>query len=136
MKGETLPPIDQTVVTTGAPPPSQRGSMSIFRRRLHKFRMLKRGYYSFLILIIAYAISYLFPVLINNRALLVRYHGQFYFTLTKYYPASEFGMEAFGEPNYRELKQKLAQENKGDWVLMPPYPVSYTHLTLPTSDLV
>jgi microcin C transport system permease protein len=97
--------------------------------------MLKRGYYSFLILIIAYAISFLLPVLINNRALLVRYHGQFYFTLTKYYPASEFGMEAFGEPNYRELKQKLAQENKGDWVLMPPYPYSPTEslLDLPGS---
>jgi microcin C transport system permease protein len=135
MKGEALPPIDQTAGAIGVPPVPQRKPISIFRRRLHKFRTLKRGYYSFLILTTAYAISFLLPILINNKALIVRYQGEYYFPLSRYYPASQFGMVALGEPNYRELKQKLAQENSGDWVLMPLYPYSPTEslLDLPES---
>jgi microcin C transport system permease protein len=102
---------------------------------VHKFRTLKRGYYSFLILVIAYSVSFLLPVLINNKALIVRYNDKYYFPLTRFYPASEFGMEAFGEPNYRELKTKLAREGAGNWVIMPPYPYSPTEslLDLPGS---
>ena len=113
MKEEALPPIEQTASAAGMPPPLKRKPISIFRRRLHKFRTLKRGYYSFLVLAIAYAISFLLPVLVNNKALIVRYHDEYYFPLTRYYPASQFGVEALGEPNYRELKQKLSQENSG-----------------------
>ena len=127
---EALPPIDQTAGAIGQPPPSKRKPLSIFRRRVHKFRTLKRGYYSFLIVLFAYAISFLLPVLINNKALVVHYKGQYYFPLTKFYPASEFGMEAFGEPDYRALKTKLAQEGAGNWVVMPLYPYSPTESLL------
>ena len=34
---------------------AERPSVSIFRKRLRKFRTIKRGYYSFLILLAAYA---------------------------------------------------------------------------------
>jgi microcin C transport system permease protein len=131
MKQETQPPTESTVGTIGAPPPlPSRPSVSVFRRRVRKFRTLKRGYYSFLILIAAYAISFALPLLINNKALIVHYHGKYYFPIHQYYPATEFGMQAFGEPNYRELKAKLAQEGNGNWVLMPPYPYSPTESLL------
>src|SRR5262245_5576073 len=133
MKGETLQPIEDTAAETTSE--TRRRSVSIFRRRLQKFRTLKRGYYSFLILAIAYGTSFLLPVLINNKALIVHYQGRYYFPVATYYPASEFGMQAFGEPNYRELKDKLAMENSGNWVLLPPYPYSATEslLELPGS---
>ena len=35
-----------------------------------------------------------------------------------------------GNPNYRELKKKLAEEGKGNWVLMPLYPYSATESLL------
>jgi len=131
MKQETQPPSESSVGAIGAPPPLlSRPSMSVFRRRLRKFRTLKRGYYSFLILTVAYAISFALPLLINNKALVVHYHGKYYFPIRQYYPASEFGMQAFGEPNYRELKVKLANEGNGNWVLMPPYPYSATESLL------
>ena len=102
---------------------------------MRKFTTIKRGYYSFLILIVVYAISFILPILINNKALVVRYHGNFYFPIMSYYPASEFGMDAIGEPNYRELKKVLSSENAGNWVFMPPYPYSATEslLELPGS---
>jgi microcin C transport system permease protein len=136
MKQETLPPIEETIGAGAlAPPLPPRRSVSIFRRRIRKFKSLRRGYYSFLILLFAYSISFILPLLINNEALIVRYHGKYYFPMLQYYPASEFGMNAIGEPNYRELKQQVAASGNGDWVLMPPYPYSATEslLDLPGS---
>ena len=136
MKQEVLPPIEESVGAVGmAPPLPQKRSVSIFRKRVRKFKTLKRGYYSFLILLVAYAISFILPVLVNSKALVVRYQGQYYFPILKYYPASQFGLDAIGEPDYRALKTKLSQESRGDWVLMPLYPYSATEslLDLPGS---
>lgn len=101
-------------------------SVSIFRKRVQKFRRIKRGYYSFLILIIAYALSFALPILINNKALIVSYNGEWFLPLTKYYLAETFGLTTVGEPNYRELKETFRQQGTGNWVLMPPYPYSAT----------
>ncbi|MBI2821301.1 MAG: ABC transporter permease subunit [Acidobacteria bacterium] len=104
-----------------APPPAT--SDSIFWRRLRRFRKLKRGYYAFLVIVAAYLLSFALPVLVSNKALAVKYRGQYYFPLLRYYPAAAFGMQAIGEPDYRELKARLAGQKEG-WVLMPPYPYS------------
>ncbi|MGH9786818.1 MAG: ABC transporter permease subunit [Terriglobia bacterium] len=102
----------------------------MFRKRLRKFRALQRGYYSFLILTAAYGISFLLPLLINNRALIVQYEGRFYFPLVRYYPASEFGQESFGEPNYRALAETFRERGGGNWAILPPYPYSPTESLL------
>src|SRR5687767_6514683 len=60
---------------------------SIFRRRLRKFRKLRRGYWSFLVIVVAYIMSFLLPVLANNVALVVRYEGRYYFPIIRFYPA-------------------------------------------------
>src|SRR5437773_11032946 len=107
MKEDVLPPIEETAGAGAlAPPLPPRRSVSIFRKRVRKFKTLKRGYYSFVILLVAYAISFILPILINNRAFVVHYHGRYYFPIVTYYPASEFGQSAFGEPNYRDLKEE------------------------------
>jgi microcin C transport system permease protein len=95
---------------------------SILARRLRKFRRLKRGYYSFLLIAIAYATSFFMPVLANNMPLAVKYRGEYLFPLATYHAAAEFGVNAIGEPDYRELKRIFAEADEGNWVLMPPYP--------------
>jgi microcin C transport system permease protein len=102
---------------TTAPPPE-----SLIKKRLRKFRRLKRGYYSFLAITIAYALSFFLPLITNNVALAVSYNGRYFFPMFRYHGASEFGQAAFGDPNYRALKQQFATEGKGNWVLMPPIP--------------
>src|SRR5580698_9085346 len=92
--GETLP-------SSPILAPPERPSVSVFRKRLRKFRTIKRGYYSFLILLAAFGISFFLPVLIDSTALVVRYRGKFYFPIVSYYPASAFGQERIGEPDYR-----------------------------------
>jgi microcin C transport system permease protein len=95
---------------------------SLFRRRLRKFRRLRRGYGSFLLITIAYAVSFLLPLLANNIPLAVRYRGQYFFPLVTFHAATEFGQNAFGEPDYRALKREFAAAGDGNWVLMPPLP--------------
>ena len=97
-------------------------SESIFRKRLRKFRRLKRGYYSFLLITGAYLLSFFLPYVANNQALVVKYNGHYFFPILRFHRAAEFGIQMIGEPNYRELKKQLAQAGGGDWVLMPPYP--------------
>jgi microcin C transport system permease protein len=103
-----------------------RPSISLFRRRLRKFRSIKRGYWSFLLIVGAYAISFFLPVLVNSTAWLVRYQGHFYFPMLHYYPAATFGQESFGEPDYRALKRTFAEQHQGNWAILPLYPYSAT----------
>ena len=54
-------------------------SVSVFRRRWQKFRTLKRGWYSFVVLLAAYLTSFFLFLLVNNQAILVHYEGETYF---------------------------------------------------------
>ena len=63
------------------PPPS----LSIFRKRWRKFRSLKRGYYSFLIIVTAYLVSFVLPLLVNSKPLLVRYEGEYFFPMLRFH---------------------------------------------------
>jgi microcin C transport system permease protein len=97
-------------------------SESIFRKRLRKFRRMKRGYYSFLLVAVAYLLSFALPLIANYKALVVHYDGHYYFPVAGYHAASEFGLDAIGEADYRELKQTFEAEGGGNWVLMPIIP--------------
>jgi microcin C transport system permease protein len=79
---------------------------------------------SFLLITSAYLISFLLPFLASNTAFLVRYQGDYYFPMWRYYPAATFGQAAFGEPDYRALDEELARAGNGDWAIMPLYPYS------------
>lgn len=101
------------------PPP-----MSLFKRRLLRFKRFKRGYYSFWILAITYVLSFALPLFVNSRALVVKYEGDYHFPIFQgYIAASAFGQtDMLGEPNYRILREQLREEGAGNWVLMPAYP--------------
>ncbi len=97
-------------------------STSLFKKRWRKFRSLKRGYYSFLLIVFLYSLSFFLPLLVNKDALVVKYNGDYYFPVFNFYEASFFEQDKQGEANYRLLKQKFQQEENGNWVLMPLYP--------------
>lgn len=119
----------------GTRPPSAPRSQSVFGRRLRRFRQLKRGYYSFLILVGLYLLSFLNPLLINNRALVVRHDGKLYFPIAKFYEGKTFGQRVLGEARYRELAQTFAKQDGANWVLMPPYPFHPNESLLLERDL-
>lgn len=93
------------------------------RRKLQRFRSIKRGYYSFLILAVLLVMAAGAELLVNNRALIVKYRGHYYFpTYTAFHPGTDFGENYSYETNYRQLARKFAREHDGNWVLMPPVP--------------
>lgn len=119
--------------------PDAPRSLSPMQLRFMRFRRLKRGYFSFILLFGAYFLSFLLPFLMNNRAIVVRYDGRFYFPAAKAYMYDTFGFgsenihlgtvfdqtdesgrEHLGEADYRQLKQRLSEEP--GFVLMPPIP--------------
>ena len=120
---------EQDLGDVQTPPPGssetkQAKPESILRKRWRKFRSFKRGYYSFLLILAAYAVSFVLPVLINNKPLVMAYEGDYYFPLINYHDSQEFGLSTFGEPNYRDLKAQFEAEGSANWVLMPLYPYS------------
>ncbi len=134
-KPDVTSSLNETVAALQTEAPPARPSVSLFRKRLRKFRTLKRGYYSFLFLLAAYGTSFFLPVLVNDEAWIVRYEGRLYFPLLQYYSPSIFGQEAIGEPDYRLLAETFRQQNGGNWAVLPLYPYSPTEslLELPGS---
>lgn len=55
---------------------STNTSESIFQKRIKRFKSIKRGYYSLVLLIAFYIISLLGPLWMNNKPLMVRYANQ------------------------------------------------------------
>jgi microcin C transport system permease protein len=109
-------------------------SESIFRRRLRKFRRIRRGYWSFVLITGAYVISFFLPLLMNGTAFVVKYQGSYYFPAFRYYRAVDFGQQAIGEADYRALKAAFAQSAEGNWLLMPPYPYGPNEALLDLSE--
>jgi microcin C transport system permease protein len=97
---------------------------SLFSKRLRKFRRIKRGYYSFVLVVGAYILSFFLPLIANNIPIAVKYNGRYYFPLASYYPANTFGQAPFGDPDYRALNEQFSAAHQGNWVLMPPIPYS------------
>lgn len=94
-------------------------------KRLRRFREIKRGYYSFLFLVGLLVLLCFGELLINNRALVVSYQGEWYFpTYSEFHPGTDFGLDYDYEVNYRELAEKFNAEDEGNWVLMPIVPYS------------
>lgn len=113
----------------------QYKSVSLFRKRLQKFKSLKRGYYSFLVIVALYIISFFCPLLMNHKALILKYDGDLYFPIFTYHPAKNFGQDKYGEADYRRLQKEFKEDNSGNWVIMPLYPYGpFESLTDPSSN--
>lgn len=95
-------------------------------RKLKRFREIKRGYYSFLVLLVLAVLSLFSELFVNNRALIVHYDGEWFFpTYASVKLGNAFGLEgdiANSPVNYRNLRDHFIQQDEGNWVLMPPIP--------------
>ena len=94
-------------------------------KKLRRFKAIKRGYYSFLLISLILLLSVFAELLVNNRALIISYEGELYFpTYTQYHPGTDFGENYDYEIRYRDLSAKWQAEDSGNWVLMPLVPYS------------
>ena len=94
-------------------------SLSINQKRWLKFKSMKRGYYSLIIILVLYALSWILPILVNSKALIVNYNDKMYFpafhdfSLVKdrIYLGEEFGQDKVGEVDYVKLKNEWKNFN-------------------------
>ena len=105
-------------------------------RRVRRFREIKRGYYSLIILVTLGGLAALDQVVVGKRALAVQYEGRWVFPafLHTDLKNKDFGItgEAAEAPvDYRKLK-KIFRENGGGRVILPPIPYDPTGDTLPS----
>jgi len=108
-------------------------------RKLRRFRSTKSGYWSFLVLAGLVALSLGGELLVNNRPLVVRYEGQWFFpTYGANLPGTTFGYDYGYETDYRALRARFAAEREAaeeearngasptthsrNWLVMPLVP--------------
>jgi len=92
-------------------------------KKLRRFRAIKRGYYSFLLLSLLLLALSVAELWVNSRALIVNFEGQLYFpTYGAFHPGTDFGLDYSYETNYRALAEVFAQQEGDNWLLMPPVP--------------
>ncbi len=105
----------------------------ITRRRLRNFRANRRGFWSLWIFLVLFVISLFAEFIANDKPLLVRYDGDYYFPVLVSYPETTFGGDFETEAVYRDpFVQELINE-KG-WMIWPLIPFSYDTINydLPT----
>ena len=92
-------------------------------KQWQRFKSIRRGYWSAIALGVALLLSAGAELLVNSRALIVSYQGDWHFpTYGDYLPGRTFGLDYDYETNYRELQRGFSDSSAGDWVLMPPVP--------------
>ncbi len=102
------------------------------QKKLRRFAQIKRGYWSFLILLALAGLACAAEVLVNNRALIVSYEGRWHFpTYGAIHTGRDFGLDYDYEVKYRELRDHFRNEGKGNWVLLPPVPYNATENCYP-----
>lgn len=93
-------------------------------KQIRRFRSLRRGWISFLVLIGLAVLAMLDNLIVGRQALIVSYQGHWSFPFLRgdVIPGKAFGLDYEGETDYRALKVKFATESKGDWLLLPIVP--------------
>jgi microcin C transport system permease protein len=84
----------------------------ITRKRWRRFRKIKRGWYSLIILVTATFLSLFSNYIANHRAIVVKYNGEYYFPTFNYISMETFGQEDDWGDNTVEAEYALLQD---DW---------------------
>ena len=94
------------------------------RRRIAIFRASRRGYWSLWIFMALFGLSLCAEVIANDRPLVVRYDGRWYFPVLVSYPETAFGGVLPTAAVYRDPEVRRLIEAKG-WMVWPPIRYSY-----------
>lgn len=94
-------------------------------RAWRRFRANRRGYYSMWIFVILLLLSLFAEVLSNNKPLVVRYEGHWYFPVMFHYAETTFGGDFESEADYLDpyVRDKITAGD--NWAIYPLNPYSY-----------
>ncbi len=92
------------------------------RRAWQRFKRNRLGYWSLLLFCVLVLLSLFAELLSNDKPLVLRYEGGFYFPLVKDYSEKTFGGDFATPTDYLDpfIREKLNQN--GNWAIYPPNP--------------
>ncbi|TES89179.1 MAG: ABC transporter permease subunit [Desulfobacteraceae bacterium] len=114
----------------------------ITRKRLMRFKEMKRAYFSLWIITILYLVSFSSELICNSVPLYVRFQEKSYFPVLKFYPENEFtGSGKQTRPDYHKINNSPAfRNNPGNYMIFTPIPFgpyeSIDPKSIAVSDLI
>ncbi len=105
-------------------------------RRLEKFKSQKRAYFSLIIILSIYFVSLFADFIANDKPLIMKYEGRFYFPVIKFYSGEHFGFSKMDVVEYKKfVKTERFISNKKNFAIFPliPYSPNETIENLPTN---
>ena len=94
------------------------------RERWRKFKSNKRGRYAFIAFCAVFVLSLCADFVANDKPLVVRYDGRWYFPIARNYPETAFGGKFKTATDYTDPYVRKKINEKG-FFIMPPVPFSY-----------
>jgi len=96
----------------------------ITRKRLRRFREMKRAHWSFWSIVVLYVLSLGSELLCNSVPLYVRYQGRSHFPVFRFYPDDLFtGSGKFTRPDYKAIRDSAAfQTDPANRMVFSPFP--------------
>src|SRR5688500_14132983 len=92
----------------------------VTKRRWQIFRSHRRGFYSFVVLMLFLGMACLGELICNHRPLLINYQDTFYFPFLKVYPETTFGGFFATETNYKDEEIQTRLSAGDNWVMWAP----------------
>lgn len=94
----------------------------ITRKRLRRFREMRRAWWSFWALVALYTVSLAAELLCNSVPLYVRFEGRSYVPIFRFHPDNTFtGSGLFTRPDYKAIKDSAAfAPGSGNRMIFPP----------------
>jgi microcin C transport system permease protein len=125
---EVAAPLEGTPLRPDEPPPpplAGKDHLSPSRRAWRRFRRNRLGFVSLVLFCVLVGVSLFAEVLSNDRPLVVRYEGKFYFPVFNDYSEKVFGGDFPTPADYLDpyIRQRIT--TAGNWAIYPPNPYGY-----------
>jgi microcin C transport system permease protein len=96
--------------------------------RWQRFKANRLGYASLWIFLILFGLSACAELIANDKPLVVRYQGQFYFPILQSQPETAFGGDFATPTDFLDPDIRRNITTKGNWAIYPPNPYSFETL--------
>jgi len=91
----------------------------ITKKRIKKFKKIKRAYYSLIILVFIVVISGIAEVIANKKPLILYCNDAYFFPAFKVYKGTDLGFSSILEPDYKELAIQIDKKLVEGWYINP-----------------
>jgi microcin C transport system permease protein len=115
--------VGEEVAAEGIPKPRPWLS-ALQRRRWETFKANRRGFWALWIFLVLFFVSLFSEFVANDKPILIKYEGEYYWPIFKMYPETDFGGVFETAADYRDPVVKELIDKHG-WMLWPPIHFSY-----------